>query len=101
MCHNLLTPSVNMRQLRDTKKLKGWLRSGKTVELRERDTLIPRIVPERAEPSKPVEWPVSQLGGRRFSATESCRPWMTSPQTAGAIDCNVARHGATIVLCHL
>ncbi len=57
MCHNFVMPSVNIRQLRDTKKLKAWLRSGKTVELRERDTLIARIVPERAEPSKPVEWP--------------------------------------------
>ena len=47
MCHNLVMPSVNMRQLRDTKKLKAWLRSGKTVELRERDTLIARIVPEK------------------------------------------------------
>lgn len=49
-------PSVNMRQLRDTKKLKAWLRSGKTVELRERDKLIARIVPEK-EADKPVQWP--------------------------------------------
>jgi antitoxin (DNA-binding transcriptional repressor) of toxin-antitoxin stability system len=38
-------PSVNMRQLRDTRQLKAWLRAGKTVELRERDRLIGRIVP--------------------------------------------------------
>jgi antitoxin (DNA-binding transcriptional repressor) of toxin-antitoxin stability system len=49
-------PSVNMRQLRDTKKLKAWLRSGKTVELRERNTLIARIVPEK-EANGPVQWP--------------------------------------------
>jgi antitoxin (DNA-binding transcriptional repressor) of toxin-antitoxin stability system len=49
-------PSVNMRQLRDTKKLKSWLRAGKTVELRERDRLIARIVPESNE-DKPVQWP--------------------------------------------
>jgi antitoxin (DNA-binding transcriptional repressor) of toxin-antitoxin stability system len=49
-------PSVNMRQLRDTKKLKAWLRSGKTVELRERDKLIARIVPEKSA-DKPVQWP--------------------------------------------
>jgi antitoxin (DNA-binding transcriptional repressor) of toxin-antitoxin stability system len=49
-------PSVNMRQLRDTKKLKTWLRAGKTVELRERDKLIARIVPEKVE-DKPVKWP--------------------------------------------
>jgi antitoxin (DNA-binding transcriptional repressor) of toxin-antitoxin stability system len=38
-------PNVNMRQLRNTRKLKAWLRDGKTVELRERDKLIARIVP--------------------------------------------------------
>lgn len=56
MCHIIAMPSVNMRQLRDTKKLKAWLRSGKTVELRERDKLIARIVPEK-EADKPVQWP--------------------------------------------
>lgn len=56
MCHIMHMPSVNMRQLRDTKKLKAWLRSGKTVELRERDKLIARIVPEK-ETGKPVQWP--------------------------------------------
>jgi len=49
-------PSVNIRQLRDTKKLKAWLRSGKTVELRERDTVIAKIVPEHPD-TKPVEYP--------------------------------------------
>lgn len=50
-------PSVNIRQLRDTKKLKAWLRAGKTVELRERDQLIARIVPESEEKKKPVKYP--------------------------------------------
>ena len=49
-------PSVNMRQLRDTKRLKAWLRSGKTVELRERDKVIAKIVPETTE-KKPVQYP--------------------------------------------
>lgn len=57
MCHILGMPSVNMRQLRDTKKLKAWLRSGKTVELRERDKLIARIVPEKEDAKKLVEYP--------------------------------------------
>jgi hypothetical protein len=39
-------PSVNIRQLRDTRQLKAWLRAGKTVELRERDRVLGRIVPE-------------------------------------------------------
>ena len=49
-------PSVNIRQLRDTRKLKAWLRAGKTVELRERDHVIARIVPA-ASPAPPTEWP--------------------------------------------
>jgi antitoxin (DNA-binding transcriptional repressor) of toxin-antitoxin stability system len=40
-----MMPTVNIRQLRDTRKLKALLRAGKTVELRERDKLIARIVP--------------------------------------------------------
>jgi len=49
-------PSVNLRQLRDTRRLKAWLRAGSTVELRERDRVIARIVPEKQE-EKPVKWP--------------------------------------------
>jgi len=49
-------PSVNIRQLRDTRRLKAWLRAGKTVELRERDRVIARIVPA-ASPRQPRQWP--------------------------------------------
>lgn len=49
-------PSVNIRQLRETRRLKAWLRAGKTVELRERDRVIARIVPEKQEQA-PVQWP--------------------------------------------
>jgi antitoxin (DNA-binding transcriptional repressor) of toxin-antitoxin stability system len=47
---------MNLRQLRDTRQLKNWLKAGKTVELRERDRVIGRIVPEGSQ-DKPVEWP--------------------------------------------
>jgi antitoxin (DNA-binding transcriptional repressor) of toxin-antitoxin stability system len=47
---------MNIRQLRDTKRLKTWLRAGKTVELRERDRVIAHIVPEKVE-EKPAKWP--------------------------------------------
>jgi antitoxin (DNA-binding transcriptional repressor) of toxin-antitoxin stability system len=56
MCHIIFMPSVNMRQLRETRRLKAWLRAGTTVELRERDKVIARIVPERVE-EKPAKWP--------------------------------------------
>jgi antitoxin (DNA-binding transcriptional repressor) of toxin-antitoxin stability system len=49
-------PSVNLRQLRERRRLKAWLRAGATVALRERDKVIARIVPETAE-EKPAKWP--------------------------------------------
>jgi len=56
MWHIMPMPSVNMRELRDTRRLKAWLKAGKTVELRDRDRVIGRIVPERLKEA-PVEWP--------------------------------------------
>jgi antitoxin (DNA-binding transcriptional repressor) of toxin-antitoxin stability system len=58
-------PSVNLRQLRDTRRLKAWLRSGRTVELRERDRVIAHIVPEKAE-EKPAEWPDFEARAREI-----------------------------------
>lgn len=49
-------PSITIRQLRDTRRLKAWLRAGKTVELRERQRLIARIIPEESRP-QPQDWP--------------------------------------------
>jgi hypothetical protein len=49
-------PTVNMRELRDTRRLKAWLKAGKTVELRDRDKVIGRIVPESSD-EQPKEWP--------------------------------------------
>jgi hypothetical protein len=49
-------PSINLRQLRDTKRLKAWLRAGKTVELREREKVIARIVPD-GPPPPAGKWP--------------------------------------------
>lgn len=52
-------PSVNLRELRNTRQLKEWLKAGQTVELRERNRVLGRIVPDRAEPKRrtPAEWP--------------------------------------------
>jgi antitoxin (DNA-binding transcriptional repressor) of toxin-antitoxin stability system len=50
-------PNVNIRQLRDTRKLKAWLRAGKTIVLRERNRVIARIVPEKLERKRPVKYP--------------------------------------------
>lgn len=56
MCHIMSMHSMNIRQLRETRRLKSLLRAGQTVELRDRDRVIARIVPEKQE-EKPVKWP--------------------------------------------
>ena len=68
-------PTINIRQLRDTKRLKAWLRTGKTVELRDRERVIARIVPEASPPS-PEMWPdfaarrKQIFGDRSFSGAD-------------------------------
>jgi hypothetical protein len=66
-------PKINLRELRDTRQLKAWLRSGKTVELHERNRLlaciVPCTVPEPAH-TEPKRWPdfagrVEKLFGER------------------------------------
>ncbi len=57
--------SVNLRQLRDTRQLKAWLKAGETVELRERDKVLGRIVPEETA-TKPVEWPNADARRKRI-----------------------------------
>ncbi len=49
-------PSVNLRQLRDTRQLIAWLDAGEVVELRKRNRVVARIVPESPRP-EPAEWP--------------------------------------------
>lgn len=49
-------PSVNARQLRDTRQLFKWLDAGEVVELKRRNSVVARIVPESPR-LRPVEWP--------------------------------------------
>jgi len=56
MCHIESMPSVNIRQLRDTRQLLTWLDAGEVVELKKRDRVVARIVPESPR-IQPVEWP--------------------------------------------
>jgi antitoxin (DNA-binding transcriptional repressor) of toxin-antitoxin stability system len=48
--------SITLRELRDTKQVKTWLRAGIHIEVRERNEVIADLVP-RTPPQKPVEWP--------------------------------------------
>ena len=49
-------PSINIRQLRDSRQLIAWLDAGEVVDLRKRNRLVARIVPESPRPEA-VEWP--------------------------------------------
>jgi antitoxin (DNA-binding transcriptional repressor) of toxin-antitoxin stability system len=48
--------SITLRQLRDTKRVKSWLRAGVHIEVRERGEVIGDLVP-RTPPKPPAEWP--------------------------------------------
>jgi antitoxin (DNA-binding transcriptional repressor) of toxin-antitoxin stability system len=56
LCHIVSMPSVNLRELRNTRQLLTWLEAGDVVELRKRNRVVARIVPESPR-TKPVEWP--------------------------------------------
>jgi antitoxin (DNA-binding transcriptional repressor) of toxin-antitoxin stability system len=60
--------SMNIRQLRDTRRLKAWLRQGNTVELRERDRVIAHIVPAKPDQA-PVQWPDFAARRKRIFGT--------------------------------
>jgi hypothetical protein len=69
MWHTVSMASMNMRQLRDTRRLKAWLQAGTTVELRERDRILGHIVPH-ASAAQLSEWPdfaarVKEIFGKR------------------------------------
>jgi antitoxin (DNA-binding transcriptional repressor) of toxin-antitoxin stability system len=49
-------PSVNLRELRDTRQLVAWLEAGEVVEIRKRNRVVGRIIPESPR-VQPVEWP--------------------------------------------
>lgn len=48
--------SVNLRQLRDTRQIKLWLKAGEVVELRDRDQVLGQIVPQPTQ-AQPAEFP--------------------------------------------
>ena len=58
-------PSVNLRQLRDTRQLKAWLNAGKTVELRERNRKLALIDPEKSS-KRSVKWPDAAVRRKRI-----------------------------------
>ncbi len=49
--------SITLRQLRDTKQVKEWLRAGVHIEVRERGEVLGDLVPRTPPASHPVDWP--------------------------------------------
>jgi antitoxin (DNA-binding transcriptional repressor) of toxin-antitoxin stability system len=49
--------SITLRQLRDTRKVKAWLRAGVHIEVRERNEVIGDLVPRTPPNPSPAEWP--------------------------------------------
>jgi antitoxin (DNA-binding transcriptional repressor) of toxin-antitoxin stability system len=72
-------PSVNARQLRDSRQLFAWIDAGEVIELKKRNRVVARIVPESpsAEALKrPVQMPDfaarrrAIFGDRQINAVE-------------------------------
>jgi hypothetical protein len=49
--------SITLRELRDTRKVKAWLRAGVHIEVRERNEVIGDLVPRTPPAPSRVEWP--------------------------------------------
>ena len=49
--------SITLRQLRDTRQVKAWLKAGVHIEVRERNEVLGDLVPRTPPAPRPVEWP--------------------------------------------
>jgi hypothetical protein len=49
--------SITLRQLRDTRQVKAWLKAGVQIEVRERKEVLGDLVPRTPPKPSPVEWP--------------------------------------------
>jgi hypothetical protein len=57
MCHIQNMQSITLRQLRDTRQVKAWLKAGVQIEVRERNLVLGDLVPRTPPRPRPVEWP--------------------------------------------
>jgi hypothetical protein len=68
--------SITLRQLRDTRQVKAWLRAGVQIEVRERNEVLGDLVPRTPPRQQHVEWPDFAArrraisGGRMVNAVE-------------------------------
>ncbi len=49
--------SITLRQLRDTRQVKAWLKAGVQIEVRERNQVLGDLVPRTPTRIQPAEWP--------------------------------------------
>ena len=68
-------PTINLRELRDTRQLVKWLDAGEVVELKKRDRVVAKIVPEspRIQPVKMPDFAARRraiFGDRTINAVE-------------------------------
>jgi hypothetical protein len=49
--------SITLRQLRDTRQVKEWLKAGVHIEVRERNHVLGDLVPRTPPSPSTVEWP--------------------------------------------
>ena len=49
--------SITLRQLRDTRQVKAWLKAGVQIEVRERNQVLGDLVPRTPPKPSAVEWP--------------------------------------------
>ena len=49
--------SITLRQLRDTRQIKAWLKAGVNIEVRERNEVLGDLVPRTPPAPHPIEWP--------------------------------------------
>jgi hypothetical protein len=49
--------SITLRQLRDTRQVKAWLKAGVHIEVRERNVVLGDLVPRTPPTPSAVEWP--------------------------------------------
>jgi hypothetical protein len=49
--------SITLRQLRDTRQVKAWLKAGVHIEVRERNEVLGDLVPRTPPNPSKVEWP--------------------------------------------
>jgi hypothetical protein len=58
--------SITLRQLRDTRQVKAWLKAGVHIEVRERNEVLGDLVPRTPPAPDSVEWPDFEARAREI-----------------------------------